>query len=197
MAVVLVGTLDTKGTEFQFVRDLLRAEGLETLVIDAGSLKPPVFPPDIAREEVYRAAGTTIEAIARAADRGDTVAAAARGVVKIVLDLQARGAVNGLLSLGGSAGTAIGTAAMRALPFGVPKLMVSTLASGQVRQYVGLRDILMMHSVVDIAGLNRISRNVLTNAANAMIGMLKHYGEHAERLSTPEEGKPLISATMF
>src|SRR5690242_4564159 len=100
MAVVLVGTLDTKGTEFQFVRDLLRAGGLETLMIDAGSLKPPVFHPDIGREEVYRAAGTTIEAIVRAADRGDTVTAAARGVAKIVLELQARGKVDGVLSLG-------------------------------------------------------------------------------------------------
>src|SRR5438876_4151777 len=114
MAVILVGTLDTKGTEFQFVRDLLRADGLETFVIDAGSLKPPAFTPDVGRDEVYRAAGTTIEAIVRAADRGQTVDAAARGVAKLVLDLHARGRVDGILSLGGSAGTAIGTTAMRA-----------------------------------------------------------------------------------
>lgn len=194
MAVVLVGTLDTKGTEFQFVRDLLRAEGLETLVIDAGSLKPPVFPPDIGRDEVYRAAGTTIEVIVRAADRGDTVTAAARGVAKIILDLHARGKVDGVLSLGGSAGTTIGTAAMRVLPFGVPKLMVSTLASGQVRQYVGVRDILMMHSVVDISGLNRISRTVLANAAKAMCGMVRATPV-APATETTNAG--LITMTMF
>src|SRR5437763_17112812 len=96
MAVILVGTLDTKGAEFRFVRDLLHQDGLETLVIDTGSLKPPVFPPDIARDEVFRAAGTTIEAIVRAADRGETVAAAARGVARLVLDLHARGQVDGV-----------------------------------------------------------------------------------------------------
>ena len=108
---------------------------------------------------------------ASAGDRGQAVQAAARGAAKIVGELHRQGKVDGMLSLGGSAGTTIGTAAMRALPFGVPKLMVSTLASGQVRQWVGVRDILMLHSVVDISGLNRISRVVLTNAAHAMIGM--------------------------
>src|SRR5262249_7089986 len=107
-----------------------------------------------------------------------------------------QGQVAGVLGLGGSAGTTIGTAAMRALPFGVPKLMVSTLASGQVKQYVGVRDILMMHSVVDISGLNRISRTVLTNAANAMIGMVKGTARHVESMG-PGGDKPLITATMF
>lgn len=193
MAVVLIGTLDTKGTEFQFVRDLLRQAGLETLVIDAGVLKPPAFPPDVSREEVYRAAGTSLEVISRAGDRGKAIEAAAAGVAKLVGDLHAQGKVDGVLSLGGSAGTTIGTAAMRALPFGVPKLMVSTLASGQVKPYVGVRDILMMYSVVDISGLNRISRTVLTNAANAMIGMVRQAGV---RQATGSD-KPLITATMF
>src|SRR5216117_1607547 len=169
MAVVLIGTLDTKGTEFQFVRDVLRQAGLEVLVIDAGVLKPPAFEPDVPPEEVYCAAGTSLEMIKRAADRGQAIAAAAAGVAKLVGDLHAAGKVDGVLSLGGSAGTTIGTSAMRALPFGVPKLMVSTLASGQVRPYVGVRDVLMMHSVVDISGLNRISRVVLANASDAMI----------------------------
>src|SRR5262245_23546247 len=171
MAVILLGTLDTKGTEFQFVRDLLRQAGLNTRVIDAGVLQPPGFPPDVTREEVFRAAGTTLDEVVRAADRGRAVHLAARGAARLVADLHARGEVDGVLALGGSAGTTIGTAAMRALPFGVPKLMVSTLASGQVKQYVGVRDVCMMYSVVDISGLNRISRTVLANAAHAMIGM--------------------------
>lgn len=209
MPVILIGTLDTKGTEFQYVRDLLRAANLSTMVIDAGALQPPVFAPDIPREEVYRAGGTTAAAIQSAADRGRTIEAAARGVEKIVLDLHRRGQVQGVLGLGGSAGTTIATAAMRALPFGLPKLMVSTLASGQVKQWVGVRDILMLNSVVDISGLNRISKTVLANAAAAMIGMV----QAAERdrqpaVSSPEQPPAgqdrqpqgpgrLLAATMF
>jgi uncharacterized protein (UPF0261 family) len=194
MAVVLIGTLDTKGVEFQFVRDLLNQAGIQTTVIDAGVLHPPQFRPDISREEVYAAAGTSLEAVRQTGDRGQAIEAAARGVAKIAVDLFSQGKIDGVLSLGGSAGTTIGTAAMRALPFGLPKLMVSTLASGQVRPYVGVRDILMMPSVVDISGLNRISRIVLTNAAKAMIGMvLQAHGQ----LSVGLEDKPLITATMF
>ncbi len=207
MAVLLVGTLDTKGREYLFVRDLLERAGVETLTIDAGVLQAPAFAPNVPREEVYRSAGTSLEAIRREADRGRAIEAAARGVAKIAVDLHGQGTVEGVLGLGGSAGTTIATAAMRALPFGVPKLMVSTLASGQVRHYVGVRDILMMHSVVDISGLNRISRTVLTNAAHAMIGMVRprtgHTSEMHEFLSLApdasefEENKSLVAATMF
>jgi uncharacterized protein (UPF0261 family) len=194
MPVILVGTLDTKGPEFQFVRDLLHQAGIATLVIDAGVLQPPAFTPDIGRDEVYRAAGTTFEAVVQAADRGRAIDAAARGAARLVSDLHAQGKVDGALGLGGSAGTTIGTAAMRALPFGVPKLMVSTLASGQVRPYVGVRDILMMYSVVDISGLNRISRTVLSNAAAAMIGMVRR---PLSREPPATADKPLVTATMF
>src|SRR5262249_43875608 len=166
--VVLIGTLDTKGAEFQFVRDLLQQAGLTTLVIDAGVLQPPHFAPDVSREQVYAAAGTSLTAVVQAADRGKAIEAAGRGAARLGRDLQAQGKLEGVFGMGGSAGPTIGTAAMRALPFGVPKLMVSTLASGQVRQYVGVRDILMMSSVVDISGLNRISRTVLANAAAAL-----------------------------
>ena len=130
------------------------------------------MPRRCAAHEVFAAAGANFTALQRQADRGHAIAAAARGTAKIALDLHARGQLDGVIGLGGSAGTTIATAAMRVLPFGLPKLMVSTLASGQVRPYVGVRDILMMHSVVDISGLNRISRRVLTNAAHAMIGMV-------------------------
>jgi uncharacterized protein (UPF0261 family) len=194
MAVVLIGTLDTKGTEYQFVRDRLHALGVATLVIDAGALGPPAFPPDVPRDAVYEAAGTTLAAVQQARDRGRTVEAAARGVVEIVRKLLAEERVDGVLALGGSAGTTIATAAMRALPFGVPKLMVSTLASGQVKPYVGVRDVLMMYSVVDISGLNRISRTVLENAAHAMAGMVRASGAASARRA---EDRPLVTATMF
>jgi uncharacterized protein (UPF0261 family) len=193
MAVVLIGTLDTKGMEYQFVRDLLQKRGVPTLVIDAGVLHPPAFSPDVGREEVYRAAGTSLEAVVRAGDRGQAISAAARGAAKLVSDLYAQNKVDGVLGLGGSAGTTIATAAMRALPFGVPKVMVSTLASGQVKQYVGVRDIMMMYSVVDISGLNRVSRVVLLNAARAMEGMM----HHSFTDTVAANDKPLITATMF
>jgi uncharacterized protein (UPF0261 family) len=196
MSVLLIGTLDTKGVEFQFVRDLLREAGVSTLVLDAGVLGPPAFVPEISREEVYAAAGTSIDAIVQAGDRGQAIAAAAKGAAKIAIDLHAKGQLGGVLGLGGSAGTTIGTAAMRALPFGVPKLMVSTLASGQVKPYVGVRDILMMNSVVDVSGLNRISRIVLSNAAGAMIGMVRQTGARSQESGVRKE-RSLVTATMF
>ena len=194
MPVLLIGTLDTKGNELAFTRGLLQESGLTVLVIDAGVLKPPAFAADIAREEVYKAAGTTLAEIQRAGDRGRAIDAAARGAARLALDLQAQGKVDGVLGLGGSAGTTIATAAMRALPFGVPKLMVSTLASGQVRPFVGVRDILMMNSVVDISGINRISAAVLINAAAGMAGMVKGRAVYS---AVAQEGKPLLTATMF
>src|SRR5262249_250262 len=129
MAVLLIGTLDTKGIEIAFVRNQLLEAGLTVLVADAGVLAPPPFPPDLAREKLYSAAGFRVEELKGAADRGKAIEAAARGAAAIARDLHQHGQVNGILGLGGSAGTTIATAAMRALPFGVPKLMVSTLAS--------------------------------------------------------------------
>ncbi|MDY3563523.1 Tm-1-like ATP-binding domain-containing protein [Gemmata sp. JC673] len=173
MSVLLVGTLDTKGAEFAYVRDRLRAAGVPVLVADAGVIAPPAFAADVSREELFRAAGASYESVKAAADRGKAIELAATGAAKLAAQLHKQGRLSGVLGMGGSAGTTIGTAAMRALPVGVPKLMVSTLAGGQVQPYVGTRDVMMMHSVVDIAGLNRISRAVLDNAANAMIGMAK------------------------
>jgi uncharacterized protein (UPF0261 family) len=195
MAVLLIATLDTKGAEAGFVRDRLRREGVTVLVVDAGVLGPPPFPPDVRREEVFRLAGTSLDAL-RGGDRGLAVAAAARGAAALAADLHRRGEVDGVLGLGGSAGTTIGTAAMRALPFGVPKLMVSTLASGQVRPYVGVRDVLMLHSVVDLCGLNRISRSVLERAALALAGMVRGM-RTAEVGMRHEEDRPLLGASMF
>jgi uncharacterized protein (UPF0261 family) len=192
MPIILIGTLDTKGQELAFVRDLLKDAGLATIVIDGGIVGPPQFTPDISREQVFTAAGTSLDAVRQENDRGKAIAAAAEGVTHIVRKLD----VDGILALGGSAGTTIGTAAMRSLPFGVPKLMVSTLASGQVKQFVGVRDICMMHSVVDISGLNRISRTVLGNAAGAMIGMIRHCSQQRP-VHPSQRDKPLVTATMF
>jgi uncharacterized protein (UPF0261 family) len=193
MAVLLIGTLDTKGTEVQFVRDLLLEAGAGVVVLDAGVLQPPSFTPDVPREQVYAAAGTSYEEVRQAGDRGRAIAAAAKGAAAIARELHAAGRIKGVLGLGGSAGTTIATAAMRALPFGVPKLMVSTLASGQVRPYVGVRDVCMFPSVVDISGLNRISRSVLARAAHAMAGMVH---TPAAALQAPQD-RPLVTATMF
>lgn len=192
MTVYLIGTLDTKGREIDFVRDLLTGYGIQTQVIDAGSLQPPAITPDIPREAVFQAAGTTWEAVRQQGDRGSAVTLAAAGVASLIRDLHARGKVQGVLGLGGSAGTTIATAAMRVLPIGVPKLMVSTLASGQTRPYVGDKDILLLNSVVDLIGINRVSREVLGQAARAMAGMVQ--------LPPPEPAateRPLIAATMF
>jgi uncharacterized protein (UPF0261 family) len=164
--VLLIGTLDTKGPEIAFVRDRLQVLGVAALVMDAGVMGEASIPTDISREEVYQAAGTSWRELRARADRGQAIEAAALGVTRLAVELYRSGRIEGVLGLGGSAGTTIATAAMRALPLGVPKLMVSTLASGQVQPFVGVRDILMMHSVVDISGLNRISRVVLTNAGH-------------------------------
>src|SRR5262249_36783523 len=158
MPVVLIGTLDTKGTEIGFVRDLLRSAGVETLVIDAGVMGPPAIAPDVSREEVFAAAGTSADQVRRSGDRGRAVTLAATGAARVVERLHAEGKVQGVLGLGGSAGTTIGTAAMRGVPDGVAKIMVRTLASGQGQPHAGVRGICMVNSVTGICALNMISR---------------------------------------
>jgi uncharacterized protein (UPF0261 family) len=191
MSVFLLATLDTKGDEAGFVRDRLQELGVRVTVVDTGCLGTPAWPADIPRQAVFQAAGADWQTIVDAGDRGQAVTLAARGAAEHVRVAFHRGEVDGVLALGGSAGTTIGTAAMRALPVGVPKVMVSTLASGQVRHYVGDKDILMLNSVVDIAGLNRISRAILGQATAAMAGMVQH------RIPRSTEERPLIAATMF
>ena len=206
MSIYLLVTLDTKGPEAAFVRERLREAGLEVTVVDTGCLGAPTIRGDVTREQVFAAAGRSLAEMVQKNDRGGAVTAAADGAARIVREAFAAGKVDGVLALGGSAGTTIGTAAMRELPIGVPKLMVSTLASGQVRQYVGDKDILMLNSVVDIAGINRISRKILGQAAAAMTGMcgmgLQSRTEFARTgLESHPTGavddKPLIAATMF
>jgi uncharacterized protein (UPF0261 family) len=194
MSVVLIGTLDTKGSEFAYVRNRLTSLGVAVTVVDAGVLGPPLFDPDISREVLFSLAGAKYEVVRERGDRGIAIALAAEGAKKLASELHRLGKLTGVMSLGGSAGTTIATAAMRSLPVGVPKLMVSTLACGQVQPYVGTRDIMMMYSVVDISGLNRISRKVLDNAAAAMAGMIN---AGLQMPNKPVEDKPIIAATMF
>jgi uncharacterized protein (UPF0261 family) len=189
--VVLLGTLDTKGEEYEFLRQKVREEGVDVLLVDTGVLGVPLADPDISRQEVAEAAGANAEELAETGDRGPAVEAMARGAAEIVKELHAQGRLDAVLALGGSGGTAIAAQAMRELPVGVPKLVVSTMASGDTRPYVGAVDVTMMYSVVDIAGLNPISERILGNAAAAAAGMAKAPGPQAEA------EKPLVGATMF
>jgi uncharacterized protein (UPF0261 family) len=190
--IVIVGTLDTKGDELRYLRDQLAARGAATIVIDAGVLGAPVFQPDVERHEVAAAAGASISELVEAGDRGRAVTAMAEGAAHIVGDLYRQGLVAGIIGIGGSGNAAICCTAMRALPIGVPKLMVTTVAAGDTRPYVGESDITMMYSVVDISGLNRLSRRILANAAAAIAGMAA-----VELPPSSTEDGPLIAATMF
>ena len=188
--VGIVGTLDTKGMEFQFIKEQIEASGTSTCVVNTGIIGEPHFEPDVSAGEVAEAGGTSLQALQDGGDRGVAVAAMAEGAAKIIAQLQTDGKIDGVISLGGSAGTTIGTTAMRAVPVGVPKIMVSTLASGDTSPYVDTKDVSMMYSVVDIAGINSLSRQILANAAGAIVGMVNAEVPAAE-------DKPLIGATMF
>ena len=190
VVVALLGTLDTKGVEYAFLRDRLAALGVESLLIDAGVHAPLAVVPDVPRHEVARAAGADVDELAARGDRGAAVEALGAGAEAVVMRLHDEGRIDGILALGGSGGSSIATRAMRALPVGVPKLMVSTLASGDTRPYVGAVDVTMMYPVVDIAGINRLSARIMANAAGAIAGMVR---AEVPRL----EEKPLVAATMF
>ena len=188
--IALIGALDTKGEEFAFVKAALARRGHQTLVINTGVVGEPAFAPEIGAAQVAAAGGTTLAALRQQADRGKAIETMANGAATLVQQLQESGQIHGILSMGGSAGTAVGTAAMRALPVGFPKLMVSTLASGDTAPYVGVSDIVMMPSVVDVAGVNRISARIFANAAGAISGMVE---TEAPQIAE----KPLIAASMF
>jgi uncharacterized protein (UPF0261 family) len=189
--VVLVGTLDTKGIEYGFLRDRLREADVDVLLVDAGVMGEPLVDPDVSREEVAGAAGVDHAELVRAADRGAAVDAMGRGAAAVLTRLHGEGRLDGAAAVGGSGNSSIAAQAMRDLPVGVPKLIVSTVASGDTRPYVGAVDVTMMYSVVDISGINQISAQILTNAAGAIAGMAK--------ATVPERSdeRPLIGATMF
>jgi len=189
--VVLAGALDTKAAEFAWVKALIEKQGVRTLVIDVGILGEPGFDPDVSREAVATAAGGDLDALRRGERRGEALEVMGRGLAVVARALYEEGKLDGILGMGGSGGTTVGTAGMRALPLGLPKLMVSTVASGDVRAFVGPADIVMMPSIVDVAGINRISAKVYANAAAAIVGMIR--GEAAPIA----EERPLVAASMF
>lgn len=189
--ICIVGALDTKGEEFAFLKAEIEKRGCNTLVIDVGVLGEPLFQPDVPRERVAEAGGTPLAELVRQQDRGNAMAVMTRGVAVVAGQLYAEKKFDGIISMGGGGGTVMGTSAMRALPVGFPKVMVSTVASGDVSGYVGTTDITMMPSIVDVAGLNRISRTIFTNAAGAICGMVM--GE----VVPGEDEKPLVTVTMF
>ncbi|HLU74822.1 MAG TPA: Tm-1-like ATP-binding domain-containing protein [Nonomuraea sp.] len=194
MTVVLIGTLDTKGEEYGWLRDRLIELGQDVLVIDAGTAAPGVsYPVDYPGDRVAAAAGADLESLRASGDRGAAVTAMGEGAAAVLAELHAAGRVSAVLAVGGSGGSSIAARAVRDLPIGLPKLIVSTMASGDVSPYVGAKDVTLMYSVVDIAGVNRLSRAILGNAAAAAAGMAAAYrGQRAE-----EGDRPLVGATMF
>jgi uncharacterized protein (UPF0261 family) len=191
MSVVIIGTLDTKGEEIGFARDVVESQGVDVHVVDVGVMGDPAFKPDTSAAEVADAAGTTLDHLRENADRGEAMELMGEGATAVATELHEAGTLDGVLGLGGSGNTSIATTAMRPLPVGVPKLMVSTMASGDTEPYVGSRDIAMMYSVADIEGLNQLSRQVIANAALAMVGMV------ANDPDVEVEDRPTIGITMF
>lgn len=191
--IAIVGTFDTKGAEFKYVKSLIEELGCKTLTIHTGTFEPK-FTPDVSNEEVAAAAGYDIKEIVDKNDRSLATEILSNGIKSIVLKLYAEGKFDGIISCGGSGGTALATAAMRTLPIGVPKVMVSTMASGNVSQYVGTSDIIMIPSIVDVSGLNQISKTIFKNAVATVVGMVKFQ----EKYPTDEKDEhPLVAATMF
>jgi uncharacterized protein (UPF0261 family) len=191
--IAVLGTFDTKGHEHAYVAQRLRQRGHEPLLIDAGTGGDAQVPADISREQVAAADGVDLPTLQRLGDRGACIAAMSKAAAVLLAKLQSEGKIDGVISLGGGGGTAIASAAMRALPIGFPKLIVSTLAAGNTAHYLGTKDIAMMPSIVDIAGLNRISRMIFDRAAGAMCGMV----ESGSPATEPNATKGLIAASMF
>lgn len=188
--VGIIAALDTKGAEAELLKSVIESRGINTLVIDTGVLGEPTIAAGISRSQVAEAGGDTIQSLVSSQNKGHAMSVMTKGAAVVAGKLHREGKIDGLIGLGGTAGTAIGSSAMRALPVGVPKILVSTVASGDTRPYVGTKDITMMYSVVDIAGINRLSADILVNAAGAIAGMVT-----VERPEIAE--RPLLAASMF
>lgn len=170
--ILIVAALDSKGSEVLFIKQRIESLGAKTIIIDAGILGGPLFPPDFTREKVSEMAGTTLENVRKTPSEGEAMEMQIKGATAITQQLYNNGQINGILGIGGTMGTALGTAVMRSLPFGIPKVMISTVAAlPVVGQYVGTKDIMMFHSVADVAGLNRLTRTIFANAVAAVVGM--------------------------
>lgn len=189
--IAIIGALDTKGQEFAFLKNEIEKRGCQTFVINVGVLGKPTFKPQVSSYEVALAGGTQLSDLVSRKDRGQAMSVMTAGAAKIVSKYYEDGKFDGIISMGGGGGTVIGTSAMRSLPVGVPKAMVSTIASGDTSAYVGTSDIVMIPSIVDVAGLNRISRTIYTNAAGAICGMV------SREIGKEIDEEPLVAATMF
>ena len=188
--ILIIGTLDTKGQELQFIRDLIKGRKHKTLLLDASVADDPQFPADISAVEVAKAGGSSLSALRKKGDRGAALEAMGNGAAKIAARVYAEKKIDGIIGIGGSGGTSVASTAMQAVPIGVPKVMLSTMAGGDVAPYVAGKDITMMYSVVDVAGLNRVSRRIFSNAAGAICGMV-------EQPAMIGKDKPVIVASMF
>lgn len=191
--VVLAGALDTKGADFAFVKELIEGAGLATLVVDFGVMGTPALAADVTREEVCAAGGGDLAHLASGGHKDEAMATMARGLAAVVSRLHGEGRLDGIIGMGGSGGTSLATAAMRELPVGVPKMMVSTVGGGDVSAFAGTKDITFMPSVVDVAGINRISRAIYANAAGAIAGMVRTRAGAAPAANE----RPLLTASMF
>jgi uncharacterized protein (UPF0261 family) len=189
--VVIVGALDTKGQEFAFVKSLIEAAGLATLTVDFGVMGTPAYEAQITRSEVAQAGGEALDALSSGQQKDKAMQTMARGLAVVVRRLYDEGKLDGIIGMGGTGGTSIATTAMRTLPVGVPKVMLSTVAGGDVSAYAGTKDIVFIPSIVDVAGINSISRRMYTLAAGAISGMVS-----IEQPPATEQ-KPLVAASMF
>jgi len=188
--VVVIGALDTKGEDFAFIKERIEERGFKAIVVDVGVMGEPPFKPDVDADAVAKAGGESLSSLRAKGDKGNAMVVMTRGAAEIAKKLYAEGRLDAIFGMGGSAGTAIISAAMRALPLGVPKVLVSTVASGDTKPYVGTKDIVMIPSIVDVAGVNVISAEIYSRAVGAIVGMLE--------TDIPKvESKPLIAASMF
>ncbi len=189
-SIVIVATLDTKGDEVGYLKELIQAENCSTIVLDVGTLNPPTITPDIPRERIAAEGGNPLERLAERNSRQLSVQTMIHGAAAVVRELHKDNRLSAIISVGGGTGTHIGTGIMRVLPLGIPKLMVSTVASRDMSDLIRTKDITVMHSVVDILGLNPVSRKILANAAAAIVGMSRHAGKISSE-------KPIIGLTSF
>lgn len=188
--VAIVGTFDTKGEEFQYVKERFEELGINTLTIHCGVFDP-TYAPDISNEEVTKAVDIELSTIVEKKDRALATQTMTDGIKQLLPALYENGRFQGVFSMGGSGGTSIATAGMQQLPIGVPKIMVSTMASGDTTPYVGASDINMFPSIVDVSGINSFSATIYNNAIHAMVGMLSY------DVPEIESARPLVACTMF
>ncbi len=190
--ICLIGAFDTKGVEYGFLREKILARGHGVLAVNTGIMgSTDIFPVDVKAERVAEAGGLDLAQLREEKDRGNAMRIMCAGAPMIIKSLYEDGKIDGIIGMGGTGGTAVVTSAMRVLPVGFPKVCLSTAASGDVAAYVGTKDITMIPSIVDVAGINRISRIIFSRAAGAICGMVE------SDVPEKEEDKPVIAATMF